>query len=446
EQRGRDRWFGPCLAGSHGMVLLLRAPLSRLPRWAWIARRHLHKGYVGTTLEKLSLPRHHWLKEVEQAPEKSTVRRMKDRYLRELGSVHQELSGLFRDEKKARGAIEEHSEAERQKLSSMHEQRELKNEALRVYRLLRPDAPPFFEEDAMLSMKAKMNRIAKDEDDQAGIVKAEKFGDPFKAYLPVVNQKAFLLALESVTASLAQDLETLCVLANPDEQLPDADDPLRFKKLVDILFGIFQLEKDPGKVDAFMDRNWAMLQHLLPEEIVHMDPSGAHVARWLKGHLERVILNQQRYEEADQKIFLHKNQSQEAMYNFAEDFAYDDDPMPGFLADERNLDFPLEKAKEYMQLFLNMLSSSARARDVSDNIAPGAFAAKEDAETVAEQFQDFVWDLEDIGLRNWLKMDLRELESHLPKDVLAPLVYGQETLGDLLRFNYRTIPRAEPAI
>lgn len=47
---------------------------------------------------------------------------------------------------------------------------------------------------------------------------------------------------------------------------------------------------------------------------------------------------------------------------------------------------------------------------------------------------------------NWLKMDLRELESHLPKDVLAPLVYGQETLGDLLRFNYRTIPRAEPAI
>ena len=82
------------------------------------------------------------------------------------------------------------------------------------------------------------------QDDQAGIVKAEKFGDPFKAYLPVVNQKAwqnlrfqlqkvacfvflkglsmlpslscrrchalclsqaFLLALESVTASLAQD-------------------------------------------------------------------------------------------------------------------------------------------------------------------------------------------------------------------------------------------------
>lgn len=32
-------------------------------------------GEVGATLEKLNLPRHHWLKEVEQAPEKSSVRR-----------------------------------------------------------------------------------------------------------------------------------------------------------------------------------------------------------------------------------------------------------------------------------------------------------------------------------------------------------------------------------
>ena len=32
-----------------------------------------------------------------------------------------------------------------------------------------------------------------------------------------------------MTCSLvySKDLETLCVLANPDEQLPDADDPLR---------------------------------------------------------------------------------------------------------------------------------------------------------------------------------------------------------------------------
>ena len=29
-----------------------------------------------------------------------------------------------------------------------------------------------------------------------------------------------------------------------------------------------------------------------------------------------------------------------------EDFPYDDDPMPGMLADERNLDFPLEKATD----------------------------------------------------------------------------------------------------
>ena len=35
-----------------------------------------------------------------------------------------------------------------------------------------------------------------------------------------------------------------------------------------------------------------------------------------------------------------------------EDFPYDDDPMPGLLADERNLDFPLDKAGEGLPLGL----------------------------------------------------------------------------------------------
>lgn len=123
--------------------------------FARILRRRLHKGHVGATLEKLNLPRHHWLKEVEQAPEKSTVRRMKDRYFRELGKVHGELQSLFGEEE--RSAIKERTQEEREKLATAQEQRELNNEALRAYRMLRPEAAPFYEEDAMLGMKAKMN-------------------------------------------------------------------------------------------------------------------------------------------------------------------------------------------------------------------------------------------------------------------------------------------------
>eukprot|EP00438_Fugacium_kawagutii_P010944 Skav210638 [mRNA] locus=scaffold1063:170640:172680:- [translate_table: standard] len=83
---------------------------------------------VGATLEKLNLPRHHWLKEVEQAPEKSTVRRMKDRYFRELGQVHTDLQSLFGEEEQR--AIKERTQEERDLLTTVQEQRELNNEAL----------------------------------------------------------------------------------------------------------------------------------------------------------------------------------------------------------------------------------------------------------------------------------------------------------------------------
>lgn len=68
--------------------------------------RHLHKGHVGATLEKLDLPRMPWLKEVDQAPEKSAIRRFKDQHLREVGLIHEDMRGLFKDDKPARRAIE----------------------------------------------------------------------------------------------------------------------------------------------------------------------------------------------------------------------------------------------------------------------------------------------------------------------------------------------------
>eukprot|EP00931_Biecheleriopsis_adriatica_P073370 TRINITY_DN47668_c0_g1_i1.p1 TRINITY_DN47668_c0_g1~~TRINITY_DN47668_c0_g1_i1.p1 ORF type:complete len:830 (-),score=229.69 TRINITY_DN47668_c0_g1_i1:101-2590(-) len=402
------------------------ASSSRLAPWLCAggsgSRRELHKGHVGATLEKLDLPRHHWLKEVDQAPEKSSIRRMKDKYLRELGAVHEDMRGLFKDDPIARKSVEPASEKEVKEQKDVQQRRELTNEAMRMYRMLRPDAPAFFEEDAMLGMKAKMNKIHLNEAPAGALMERTKYGDPFKAYLPVVNQKAFLLALESVVASLADDVETLCLLAGlSEDELPVQEDPLRFKKLVDLLFSAFPLEKDPSKVGEFMAEHWPRLRALLPQEVAELDE--AIVSNWLEGHLHRVVTNQRRYEEADQKIFLHKDQSEERYYNFAEDFPYDDDPMPGLLADERNLDFPLEKAKEYMELFLGVLGNSGRAADVRD-FAPGAFASAEDATSVAAQFQDFVWDLEGIGLRNWLRMDTSELEQFLPKGELAKLVVG----------------------
>eukprot|EP00933_Yihiella_yeosuensis_P006134 TRINITY_DN110789_c0_g1_i1.p1 TRINITY_DN110789_c0_g1~~TRINITY_DN110789_c0_g1_i1.p1 ORF type:complete len:868 (-),score=173.06 TRINITY_DN110789_c0_g1_i1:46-2559(-) len=416
--------------GKRASGVLARRPSWTQPGIALGACRAIHKGHVNATLEKLDLPRHHWLKEVDQAPEKSSIRRMKDKYLKELGLVHKDMQGLFRDGEDK--AIKEATKEELKEQKDAAQRREVANEAMRMYRLLRPDAPPFYEEDAMFGMKAKMNKIHLDEapedaDASALIERGTKYGDPFKAYLPVVNQRAFLLALESIVSSLADDVETMCLLAGLSaDELPSVQDPLRFKKLVDLLFGSFPLEKDPSRVRGFMQHHWPRLRALLPVEVAELDE--AVVTNWLEGHLQRVRVNQRRAEERDQKIFLHKKLSEERFYNFSEDFPYDDDPMPGLLADERNLDFPLENAKEYMQHFLGALSSSPRAAEIRET-APGAFAGPEDTKTVASQFQDFIWDLESIGLRNWLKMDTSELQQFLPKGELAQLVIGEGRSG-----------------
>lgn len=353
------------------------------------------------------MSRHKYLKEVDQAPEPSSIRRQKDRYLREIALTTGEIRGLFGDDEKR--AIEPSSADELAQRETSEQRREDVTEAMRVYRLLRPDALPFYEEDAKRSMQAKMNRLMA-EDENALELQKSKFADPFSAYLPVVNQRAFLIALESVTASLADDIETICELLGLSRDIfPTADDPLRFKKLVDILFGRFPLKKDPSFVGEFMEDHWKTLRLFLPEPIAEL-PENA-VADWLRAHLYRVRLNQRRN---DPKIFLHKSKSlrDDEYYSFAEDFPYDDDPMQGIVADERNLDFPLENAGEYMKAFLAFLGESSTGK---------TYASEDSTETVASQFQELVWDLEKVGLRNWLRMDIRELENFLPKGELKPL-------------------------
>merc|ERR1711971_200630 len=113
-----------------------------------------------------------------------------------------------------------------------------------------------YEEDAMLGMQARMNKILQEDGgnlrgQQDELQSGPKYADQ-QAFLPVVNHRAFLIALESITASLADDIETMCLYAGLDEAtLPDKNDTLRFKKLVDALFGVFPLRKDPSRIKEF---------------------------------------------------------------------------------------------------------------------------------------------------------------------------------------------------
>mmetsp|Transcript_60942 Transcript_60942/g.176336 ORF Transcript_60942/g.176336 Transcript_60942/m.176336 type:complete len:845 (+) Transcript_60942:116-2650(+) len=383
------------------------------------ARRYLLKGHTGKTLEKLDLPRHQWLKEVDQAPQLSDIRRQKDKYFRELGAVHKDMVELY-SETEAKAVLPARKNEKNEQGSRASN--EAVNEALRMYRLLRPNAEPFYEEDAMRTMQAKANKIADQEAHDlfgADAIQEKSLADPFKAHLPVVNQRAFLLAVEAVAASLADDIETMCTLVRiPKEEFPAHNHPLRFKLLLDKLFGAFPLKKDPSQVGNFMQAHWDNLKCILPNEIARL-PHEA-VETWLRGHLIRVRLNQRRRLD-ELKINLHSETEKfgyEEFYSFAEDFPYDDDPMSGLLADERNLDFPLDRAGEFMSTALNVFSSNQFLQQRMAEMRGGAVGDSEagsDVGNLAEQFQNLVWDLEKVGLRNWLRVDTLELENKLPK-------------------------------
>jgi len=168
--------------------------------------------------------------------------------------------------------------------------------------------------------------------------------------LPVVNPKAFILALEAATQSVSEDLEAICRSIGVTQDLPEAEDPLRFQRLIEALFNAFPLKKDPSYVDQFMMDCWPRLRLLMPGDIANLPEEV--VADFLRGHLKRVIANQK----AHHKINLHSavNHSKKEWYSFGEDFIYDTFPMSTDLIDQRNLDFPLHEAAKQMKSILGM--------------------------------------------------------------------------------------------
>lgn len=418
------------LVGSKGLKHLLRWASPVGPGCV----RHLHKGHVGTTLQRLGLYRHKWLDEVEQAPTPSNIRYQKEKFLREQDLARQRIKAL------SLGELAE-EDVKKQQTNSGEPTPEVE-EALRMYRLLRPEAQPFYEEDVMLGLEAKMNQVLTEQSfqglgkEEQAVVKNElvknQAVDPFQGFLPAVNPTAFLLALEASVHSLCEDLEILCEVLGIQD-LPDRDDPSRFGQLVEMLFNAFPLKKDPTRVHEFMKDHWPKLKILLPEAIAGLDDYSVH--KFIEDHLRRVILNQRaarspppssdihlRKTGSDPpKIWMHERSGDEEWYSFAEDFPYDDFPLSQELADQRNMDFPLEQAAEFMRSLVNFLPLS--------RFGVGGPEGDIDKDEVVSQFQEFVWDLERIGLRNWLKMDIKELEQHLPKGVHHKLEATSEDIA-----------------
>jgi ribosomal protein S5 len=257
-----------------------------------------------------------------------------------------------------------------------------------MYRILQPEGIPFYKQDAMLSMKTKLNQLqASNSGVEVQDLPSSNLGDPFQLHLPVVNPTSFMVALDAATRSLADDLEAICVdlLGLDAVALPERNHPERFLLLVKQVFNAFPLRKDPSHVDQFMIDSWPRLKRLLPETLSISDQD---FADWLRGHLERVITNQR-----GSKL------SREEWYNLAVDFGYDNFLNPRAVGGK-----PLSDTTKVKETSIRLL----KLLNVED---------EELINTVSSQLQKFVYDCEKIGLKSWLQEKNIDalFDEHLPR-------------------------------
>ncbi|OEH79546.1 30s ribosomal protein [Cyclospora cayetanensis] len=197
----------------------------------------------------------------------------------------------------------------RKELSPAQQQqlnRHLRN-AMKAWSLLRPEAEPFYKEDAMLNLESRLNSLTLEHSSlQQELLKQQEQQEledglvpptgttPLSFNLPVLNPRAFVLAVFAVSLSLGDDLHALLQrLQVEDALLPPRHHPKRLLLLLEAVEKSFRLEKTPAAAGPWVSRCWHRLRPFMPPAIAEL--SDEAVAAWLAGHLSRVIANQKRY-------------------------------------------------------------------------------------------------------------------------------------------------------
>ena len=362
--------------------------------------RRVQVGHITATLRKLEKPIPRWLEHVEQAPNRSTVRQEKDKFLREIMKERGLIGGLFGpNERAALTSAKQSLGSEGAHVSNEveEEKRRKVSDALKMYKILQgPDALPFYKQDAMMSMHARLNQVINENGAVVGVESSNSVGDVLQLQLPVVNPKSFIIALNAAVRSLADDLELVCteILGMDKNSLPEESHPERFLTLIRAMFNAFPLRKDPSAVDQFMIDHWKQIGPLIePLGVCEED-----FAEWLRGHLDRVIVNQRR---------VAPSLATTEMYNLSVDFPFDQFVNPrsmGRLSHRQKMGairWDSSQAGVQMEKLLTMMR---------------AFGGDlETIQTVSKQFQDFVYDCEKLGLRKWL--EIADIESEFEKSL-----------------------------
>ncbi|ORM40396.1 30S ribosomal protein S5 [Babesia sp. Xinjiang] len=269
------------------------------------------------------------------------VRYEKCAVAKELSEAHRELASLCNPERAPRSSEEEAS-LNRESTNSPSDSRTDVNEGYRLYRLLRPEAPNFFEEQSFISLKQRMDTAIKEHQTEnfKELVPLNISLDGLSDGEAAFSDETYASAMYALMDSITADIALFCESVGVDREPEDHTDPF------DRLGRFLALKRDGSNVGHWADCVWPRVKPFLAPEFGCIDSKD--VARWLAGHLERVQHN---------RAVTGRPESSE-WYDIKRDLAYDGMPYPEGLLDERRVGYPLDRAGEYLYMMLQLFNPS----------------------------------------------------------------------------------------
>ncbi|SCP03332.1 mitochondrial ribosomal protein S5 precursor, putative [Plasmodium malariae] len=205
-----------------------------------------------------------------------------------------------------------------------------------------------------------------------------------KMNLPIFNPSSFCLAIECLTNYICDDLIILFGDLVDKKKIPEKGENDRLYKFINLLCNFFSLEKKHSDVDRWMLDVYKKIKSKLPSKLRNIKDE--YIQKWIKGHLERVLLNEK-----------YKNETlyKEKYYNLGNDFVYDNLPLNNTNVMDNKINFSTNKLTYYFKTIIEFLLEKKIDNDLE------------------EQLKMMFLNLKKIGLQNWLKMDVKDFEKYL---------------------------------
>ncbi|GIX65653.1 30S ribosomal protein S5, putative [Babesia caballi] len=322
------------------------------------------------------------------------VRYEKHAVARELAETHRQLAAVFNPDDALR-VLEAEKARHKASNDAATETRAAVNEAYRLHRLLRPEAPNFFEEQSFITLKQRMDKMIQDHQSDCfkELVPAGVSLDPAALGDPGFSDETYASAMYALMESLTADVRRFCTLMDDEGTAVMSEDPF------DHLATFLALKRDGSNVGHWANAVWPKVKPFMAPEF---GPIGAKdVEAWLRSHLERVRHN---------RAIANRSEHCE-WYDIKRDLAYDGLPYPDALLDERRVGYPLDRAGFYLFGMLQLFEPTLVA-----GLSQSAL-------------DEFVDALRKIGLKDWFGLRGRDISSVFFGPASAVDVGGDTTVS-----------------